>query len=203
MFVMRYEIPIAAFRPYEAREFQESLPAPPPSTLLGMLMSYFGFEMDEREKFKGLRMASGIYGPESERSVVLRRMRRGAKKTPQRNPEFQELLVDVSGISVFDFTDVTDGSELVEKINKNKFHPEDIQRYGALSLGESSFMIDSIYFDVPGNIEYRWMIIDPDGPYDLTTWIDFSKTENTRKERFSFLESSEIPPAAAWVTIGY
>ncbi|MCB1309098.1 MAG: type I-MYXAN CRISPR-associated protein Cas5/Cmx5/DevS [Leptospiraceae bacterium] len=195
--VLHYQIPIAAFRPYESREFQDSLPAPPPSTLFGMLMSLCGLPVEERERLAGIQIASAICLPEPARGTVLRRMRRGGT-TAKRNPEYQELLIGLRGlVAVRDASN--DFPELIRTALKE---PEKVSRFGGLSLGESAFLLDSLNVGWPGDETLLWLINDSTGDLSLTTWIDTAHPSETRRVRFRFEEMSvDSVPDEAWVSL--
>jgi CRISPR-associated protein Cas5t len=197
---LKYTAPICAFRPYEAREFQESLPAPPPSTLFGMLLSLCGLEPADRERFAGIELASAVLSPVLDRSVVLRRMRRGGIGPLKRNPEFQELLTQFAGIVALRPGGGGEGGEFIEQIGQALAQPAGLTRYGALSIGESAFLIDEIGIHAD-ETELEWLVRDPHGFLDLTVWIDFADPVRTRKVRYSMNTSREIPDAA-WTRIG-
>ena len=55
--VMRVNVPMTGLRPMWAREYQETYPAPPPSTIYGMLLSLIGVEREDKKKHARLRIA--------------------------------------------------------------------------------------------------------------------------------------------------
>jgi len=75
---LQIEVPIACFRQSRAREYAETYPVPPPSTVYGMLLSIVG-EMD-RYKHCGVRLAIAMLEPQPEKSTVIRMFRRFKKK---------------------------------------------------------------------------------------------------------------------------
>ena len=198
--LLTYEVPICGFRPYESREFQDSLPVPPPSTVFGMLLALAGLESDAREGLVGCRLAVARRTPQAQRSVVLRRMRRGGSSKLTRNPEYQELLTGFCGAVALKTGSTGEGRELLELVHTALSQPEKIARHSALSLGESAHMLDSIRIIAAYEKPCEWLIPDKSGNLDLTIWIDTTNPAQTRKERFRFETQAGVPDSA-WITI--
>src|SRR5438094_231737 len=91
-------VPIASFRVPQAREYFETLPCPPPSTVYGMLLSLVG--EPDRLRHIGAEIAIAVLS-RPERSVVLRTLWRVKTKKhgpgigENKRPDFQELLSGV------------------------------------------------------------------------------------------------------------
>src|SRR5437016_12184929 len=91
-------VPIACFRVPRAREYFETFPCPPPSTVYGMLLSMVG-EVNRRVH-EGAELAIALLS-EPGCSVVLRTLWRvkdrkeGPGLSNNRRPDFQELLTDI------------------------------------------------------------------------------------------------------------
>lgn len=193
MTIFRLEVPLAGFRPYEARDYQESLPLPPHSTIFGCLLSILGVEPVNAGAYVGTRLA--VAGRTGERSVVLRKMRRdpakpkkGTPRVPAFRPEYQELLSDVvmwtwveRGGAEHDLA-----AELVAALGR----PERVYRYGILSLGESCFMLDTITVSGAPPDDVLVLRPRPDGSLSLTTWVDFADRMRTRSARFELVQGS-------------
>jgi CRISPR-associated protein Cas5t len=77
--------------------------------------------------------------------------------------------------------------------------PEQITRFGGLSLGESWAMVNGIrpYRLEDGDI--RWLLTDNRSLIGLPVWIDRKTTQGTF-QRFTLEEMTEFHEAA-WVTI--
>ena len=58
--VLRVDVPMTGLRPMWAREYQETYPAPPPSTIYGMLLSLVGVERRDKNRHAGLRIALAL-----------------------------------------------------------------------------------------------------------------------------------------------
>ena len=83
-------VPIACFRPGAAREFWETHPLPPPSTVYGFLLAMVG-EVD-RERHIGVRCCAGLLN-QPDRSTVLRKLWRvkELKKNKDKSDDFSGL----------------------------------------------------------------------------------------------------------------
>jgi len=95
--------PIACFRVPRAREYFETFPCPPPSTVYGMLLSMVG-EVNRRAH-EGAEIAIALLTKPGY-SVVLRTLWRVKSKKyglglgENRRPDFQELLTDI-GLAIW------------------------------------------------------------------------------------------------------
>ena len=69
-----------------------------------------------------------------------------------------------------------------------------IDRYGGLSLGESSYLVDSISMSKAPPAEATFLRREPHGFYSLPVWVDHQDSAKTRTERFS-LVSLDVPSA--------
>jgi CRISPR-associated protein Cas5t len=191
--IFRLDAPLAGFRPYEARDYQETLPLPPHSTIFGCLLSILGVEPAAAGDYVGTRL--GVAGQTGERSVVLRKMRRdpakpkaGKLRVPAFRPEYQELLSDVvlwiwveRGNAERDLA-----GELVDALA----HPERIARHGVVSVGESCFMLETIAVCSAAPNDALVMRPSSDGSLSLTVWVDFVDRMRTRAARFDLVHGS-------------
>ena len=136
------DVPICSFRPNWSREYQDTYPFPPPSTVFGMLLSLIGVEWTDKARFAGVRMALAVE-VEPEVSRVFRKLRRvpqsNKKADPltSRRPDYQDLLI---GLRLWIW--LQDGgaaSSLIERISAALARPffGTVRRYGGLCLGES------------------------------------------------------------------
>jgi CRISPR-associated protein Cas5t len=141
-------VPVACFRVPRAREYFESFPCPPPSTVYGMLLSMVG-EVNRRVH-EGAEIAIAMLS-EPHYSVVLRTLWRVKERNAgpglgnNRRPDFQELLTDVR-LAVWVRKGEHERSEtpLSERIKSSLAQPNSIARFGGLSLGESTHLVDEI-----------------------------------------------------------
>lgn len=195
---LRIDVPMSSFRPYTSREYQDTYPAPPPATVFGMLLSYIGAEREDALRFTGNHIGIAIE-EEADLSRVLRKMRRDPANAkdgiPQYRPEYQELLSDLVVYCLIDDQEARQES-LVEVMSGAMEHPEHIERYGSLSLGESSHLIDSI-----GSCEApeECLVLQPQrrGLLVMPIWTNFQNRSATRLQRFELtpgpLTQAEIP----------
>lgn len=203
---LQVEVPIACFRQSRAREYAETYPVPPPSTVYGMLLSLIG-ETD-RYKHCGVELAIALIS-NPHRSTVIRTFRRFKKKeisAPENaRPDYQELLTDIQ-FSVW----VRPGSDdhspnLVERLQVGFSDPSKISRFGGLSLGESRDLVNAVSL-LPRGYEgesLQWLVQDADGLLTLPYWVDHVGSKGTRWQRYFLEEPSENvqPPIRAWTSI--
>lgn len=187
MRVFQVDVPLCSLRPYAARDYQETLPVPPPSSVLGMLLSLLGLDHEDVTQYANDRMGIALR-PGSSVSRVLRRMRRDSATDQKRGaigrrPETQELLVDLR------FWVCIDGRLAID-VARALAQPWTVERYGAVSLGESAFVVDVVR-EVDGPPEDA-VVLRPDasGLLSLTTRVDFSDRTRTRYQRYSLVPST-------------
>lgn len=200
MLSLYVSVPIACFRPGAAREFWESHPLPPPSTVYGFLLAMVG-EVD-RNRHVGVRCCAGLLN-QPDRSTVLRKLWRikEMKKTEDGRddfaasgnganirPDFQHLLTGVRLIIFVDSNDETSvGQDLEERIQValDPIKRHQITRFGGLSLGESTHMVDEVSLiekinPVPDLSSARVFLNDPNGNLTLPVWVDHVGRADTR-----------------------
>ncbi len=180
---LQVEVPICAFRPHESREYQDTHPFPPPSAVYGMLLSLCGVRREHKAQHQGVRMAMGIESL-PDRAKVFRKFRRG-KELGSLRPDYQDLLIGLK-LWVWLSTGTDRGQPpLVQRIVEALEQPEQVDRFGGLSLGESSYLVDSISLREPDNKQTMYFLRpDPAGFYNLPIWIDHESNTNTR-QRFN------------------
>lgn len=202
---LQVSIPVACFRVPRAREYFETFLCPPPSTVYGMLLSMVG-EVNRRTH-EGAEVAVGILNKPSI-SVVLRTLWRVKSKKyglglgENRRPDFQELLTDVA-LAVWvrqGKTEITKPS-LVECVNNALNDPTCISRFGGLSLGESTHLINEVS-RLQSDREVQLLITDEEGDLSLPVWPDHvgSKTRWNQYRLIDFNLKEELPEAA-WTAI--
>ena len=192
----RLEIPLAGFRPYEARDFQESLLLPPHSTVFGCLLSILGVEGDGVTAYVGTMLS--VAGVSADRSTIVRKMRRdpanvrrGVERVPTFRPEYQELLSDVQ-LWIW-VSQGTAERDLAADLVSSLANPGQLSRQGIVSLGESCFMLDRIDLrnDPPDDLTV--LRPKPDGAFLFTVWVDFADRTRTRTMRFDELNGRPNP----------
>lgn len=201
-------VPVASFRAPYAREYFETLPCPPPSTVYGMLLSLVG--EPDRLRHIGAEIAIGLLTVPSA-SVVLRTLWRikSRKHAPgmaeNRRPDFQELLTNVR-LAIW----VRPGRSerqptLHERVKRAMEDPVAVTRFGGLSLGESTHLVDEIRPVLTGDTSsVRMLLARYDGNISLPVWADHVGSVGTGWKQFGLGEEVPLrgpPPDDAWVTI--
>ncbi|MBH8562647.1 type I-MYXAN CRISPR-associated protein Cas5/Cmx5/DevS [Nostoc sp. CENA67] len=206
MLALEVEVPIASFRQSRAREYAETYPVPPPSTVYGMLLSIVG-EID-RYKHCGIRLAIALIS-QPQKSTVIRTFRRFKKKDihdpSNARPDYQELLTDIKFITWVDAGQDNSQPTLPERLQIAFANPASINRFGGLCLGESRDLVNAVTL-LPKNYQsqsLQWLVCDENGLLTLPYWVDHVGSKGTRWQRYIILEPSEIshPPEAAWTLI--
>ncbi|MEO8679985.1 MAG: type I-MYXAN CRISPR-associated protein Cas5/Cmx5/DevS [Vicinamibacterales bacterium] len=191
-------VPVACFRKGLAREYLETEPLPPPATCYGFLLSLVG-ETD-RGRHVGCRVAPVLLN-EPPTSVVLRTVWR-VKKTPlgssgNTRPDYQQLLTDVRLVIWLDSSGES-GALLEDRVRVALNSPVTVTRFGGLSLGESTHMIDEVCL-LDRVIERigksgRAFLIAPKGRVTLPVWVDHVGSARTRYATGNLEESTLVPP---------
>src|SRR5262245_53811126 len=145
MLGIRVTVPIACFRKGLAREYLETEPLPPPSTCYGFLLSLVG--ETSRQRHIGSRIAPVLID-RPRQSVVLRTVWR-VKKVPlgssgNTRPDYQQLLSPVELVIWIDSSDQETAPTLEQRVREALANPASVARYGGLSLGESTHLVDEV-----------------------------------------------------------
>lgn len=203
------DCPCTSFPRSFARDFKETYRYPPPSTVYGLLLSLVG-EVDMMAHV-GVKLALGVVGDVAPISRIVRKQRHHKfSKTHMgtypsskfSKPNHQELLTDVKIALKLDSSEETESVNLIERVAIALSTPEQINRFGGLSLGESWAMLNGIraYRDEDGPIQ--WLEKDSRGLIGLPIWIDRKTTRGTF-QRFTPVQTfsedcfvSIEPPAA-------
>jgi CRISPR-associated protein Cas5t len=210
---LEVEVPIAGFRESRSREYATTYPVPPPSTIYGMLLSMVG--ECNRRRHRGTKLAVALLSY-PEKSTVIRTFRRFKKKDiadpSNARPDYQELLTDIHLWIVVNSQDDHSEIALTDRLRSAFEHPEIVDRFGGLSLGESRDLVNAASLRSPNdhvsNRQFRWLRQDQDGLLALPYWVDHVGSAGTRWRRY--LDPSELdvtpepqPPddAAYWTVI--
>lgn len=181
-------VPIACFRKGLAREYLETEPLPPPATCYGFLLSLVG-ETDRRRHI-GVRICPVMLN-HPETSVVLRTVWR-VKKTPlgssgNTRPDYQQLLSPVHLLIWIDSVQEANGDSLEERVQFALDRPTSIRRFGGLSLGESTHLVDEVSRFDYGHPRFanlpprgRMFRLADRGRLSLPTWVDHVGSSGTR-----------------------
>jgi CRISPR-associated protein Cas5t len=201
-------VPVAGFRVAQAREYWETYPCPPPSTVYGMLLSLVG----EPDRFvhQGTEVAIALIS-KPECSVVLRTLWRvrdtkvGAGLGNNNRPDFQALLSGVR-LSVWVRRGLHENRtpSLQTRLDAAFQKSGNVSRFGGLSLGESTHLVDEVRLWRQGNPDNGQILISDDrGDLSLPIWPDHVGSLGTHWGQFK-LEKGLItiePPAQAWTTV--
>lgn len=188
--VVRASVPVVSFRPHLSRDYQDTYPAPPPATAFGMLLSLCGITEAARSDYRGTELAI-MLDRVREPSRVLRKLRRDpvadrGRGIARYRPDYQELILGLRAwIAVRQGDAVRDLSDCVRVALE---HPEGLDRYGALSLGESTFLVDEIAACDSAPPDGTVLHPDDTGSLTLPVWVDYKDPSATRLQRFSLVE---------------
>jgi CRISPR-associated protein Cas5t len=200
---IRLEVPVCAFRPYASREYQDTFPVPPPSAVYGMLLSLLGIPREEKSCHRGAEMALAIAALAS-RSKVFRKLRRGADLENTR-PDYQDLLMDLAlWVWLRPGSDPSDPPLSVRIPTALSERCAKISRFGGLSLGESSYLVDVVAVDPRPPEQLVFVTPDQGGFYSLPVWVDHATRSNTILRRFRISDPVTVAQglSSAWCRIG-
>lgn len=195
--------PCTSFPRSFARDYKETYRYPPPSTIYGFLLSLVGEE--DMTTHLGVKMVIGIVGKEPPISRIVRKQRhhkfskQHLKTYPSSQfskPNHQEILTDVQIALKLDSSEESTTVKLEERVAIALSSPDQITRFGGLSLGESWALVNGIrnYQESDGDV--RWLVKDRRGLISLPVWID-RETGQGRFQRFSLGEFGED----CWISI--
>jgi CRISPR-associated protein Cas5t len=169
-------VPVASFRVPRAREYFETFPVPPPATVYGMLLSMCG-EMNRRIH-EGAEIGIALLSKPSY-SVVLRTMWRVKKKKSglglgeNRRPDFQELLTDLQlAVWVRAGNAERTDNPLATRLRTALSMPNQVNRFGGLSLGESTHLVDEVRPLNNQVVRGRLLMALDEGDLSLPIWPD-------------------------------
>src|SRR5262245_3129306 len=139
-------VPIACFCKSLAREYLETEPIPPPATCYGFLLSLVG--ETQRSRHIGCRVSPGLLGMPAQ-SVVLRtvwRVKKMLAGSPgNTRPDYQQLLTGIEAVIWLDSSgEVAAGPRLEERVRQALGTPAAVRRFGGLSLGESTHLVNEV-----------------------------------------------------------
>lgn len=202
--ILQVNVPIASFPTSRSREYRETYPVPPPSTVYGILLSLIG-ETD-RYKHCGVKIAIALLS-EPAKSVTFRTMRRFKYKKLDhpRNakPDFQEILTGIELMVWVDKGEDRAKPNLCDRIIAAFANPASVNRFGALCLGESRDLVNSVDLitEIEPNLTLKFLIQHESGYLSLPYWSDHVSSKNTRWLRYCFESLRQHPPDSAWTVI--
>lgn len=202
---LKVEVPIATFRQSYAREYAQTYPVPPPSTVYGMLLSLVGEE--DRYRHCGVMLAIAMLS-KPEKSVVIRtvyRFKRSNIQDPKNvKPDYQELLTNVEFVVWVATKSDRAKPNLLERLQQAFTDPASITRFGGLFLGESRDLVNavSLISEKDYGKPLNWLIRDEYSYLSLPYWVDHVGATASRWQRYK-LQESQIwqPPDLSWTII--
>jgi CRISPR-associated protein Cas5t len=166
-----------------------------------MLLSLVGVTRQDKGRHRGVEFALALEAI-PELSKVFRKLRRGSDLEDTR-PDYQDLLTDLRlWVWVRQGQDAAVPS-LIDQLRLVLRNPAEISRSGGLSLGESSYLVDSISIRHPPQ-ELFFVVPDPAGFYSLPTWVDHNTMQNTQLGRFRINDTPQLTAESldsAWAQI--
>jgi CRISPR-associated protein Cas5t len=201
-------VPIASFRVPQAGEYWETLPCPPPATVYGMLLSAVG--EPDRLRHDGAEVALALLSA-PELSVVVRTLWRvkDRRQAPgmgeNRRPDFQELLSNVR-LAVWVRTGPVEAARpsLSDRVAAALERPSEVNRFGGLSLGESSHLVDELRaLRLADHGEGRLLLGDAGGDLALPVWPDHVSAAGTRWGQYRVVPTAigKEPDDLAWTIV--
>jgi CRISPR-associated protein Cas5t len=200
MLGLQVTVPIACFRKGMAREYLETEMVPPPATCYGFLLSLVG--ETRRTRHVGIRVTPVLVN-RTNTSVVLRTVWR-VKKIPlgspgNTRPDYQQLLTGSSADDPFihllvwlDSTEeTTTDLKLEERVRAALTNPGSVSRFGGLSLGESTHLVDQVQLlekyvqtqawkEPQPQPQGRAFLLADKGRLTLPVWVDHVGSAGTR-----------------------
>jgi len=201
MLALYVSVPIACWRRGHAREFLETEPLPPPSTCYGFLLSFVGEQ--DRRCHERVRVTAGIIGDPS-MSVVLRTTWRVKDKKQalgvgtNRVPDRQQLWTNSELVVWCDSGQEERALTLEDRVSHALAEPGSVTRFGGLSLGESTHLVNDIRRATSDDLTRTptAFLLDPDGDVTLPTWVDHVGSAGTRYATGRMVPAAETPDAA-------
>ena len=185
-------VPIATFRFPRAREYFETFPCPPPSTVYGMLLSMVG-EVNRRSHDGAELAVATLCEPEC--SIVLRTMWRvkdrgtGLGVGTNRRPDFQELLSGIRlAVWIREGATEVEGNSLARRVRDAIALPRSVSRFGGLSLGESTHLVDEVRTLEKRGVHAKLLVHDDAGDLSMPIWPDHVGAQ-TVWGQFSIIDS--------------
>ena len=147
---------------------------------------------------RGARIETGLV-----QMVLLRTVWR-VKKTPlgssgNTRPDYQQLLSNVRLVIWLDSTGESSEASLESRVLTAMKHPEQISRFGGLSLGESTHLVDEVCLltdeELSSEESVEQFVTSERGQMTLSVWVDHVGSAGTRYATGN-LEKNEIGPPA-------
>lgn len=206
---LRVHVPMACFRDAYAREYSQSYPFAPPSTVYGFLLSMVG-ETD-RLQHQSARIIVGRFRASQVSRVLRTNFRwkdmKEITSAKNRSPDWQELLTDVRvAVWLADGDDEPAASThgtLRARVKAALENPEGVDRFGGLSLGESTHLVDAVWemeryresYGVDSSERLDVLMPENTGLFTLPVWPNHIGASGTR---WGTYEVQEVDDETAW-----
>jgi len=177
MICLQVEVPFTSFRKPYARNFLETEDVPPISTCYGFLLSFVG-EVDRRRHI-GARVTTGLIRDPNISKILCKRWRhKNAKESlgngQNRIVDYQYVLSNGIFAIVLDSSDESKLPTLEERFLEAYNHPERVNRFGTLCLGENRHIVESVKIVQPSEVENMRLFAAYDtGKLCLSVWPDY------------------------------
>jgi CRISPR-associated protein Cas5t len=161
-----------------------------------------------RHTHEGAEIAIAMLS-EPDYSVVLRTMWRVKNKNDgpglgnNRRPDFQELLTDVQ-LAVWIRPGDSENVDisLAQRVSRALDKTADVSRFGGLSLGESTHLVDEVTYLKQQNLRGRLLVAEPDGDLSLPVWPDHvGSSTRWGQYRLADCDLTGELPESAWTVI--
>jgi CRISPR-associated protein Cas5t len=165
-----------------------------------MLLSLVGVRREEKAQHCGVKMALAVERL-PEKAKVFRKLRRGRTLEDVR-PDYQDLLLDLRLWIWLQQGRDTTPSPLTDKVAAALSSPLSVTRSGGLSLGESSYLVDTISMKEPPEGEGIFLQPNNEGFYSVPVWVDHQEPSRTRLRRFALVPRVlRSGPDGFWIDI--
>jgi CRISPR-associated protein Cas5t len=199
MLALRVTVPVACFRKGFAREFWETEELPPPATCYGFLLAMVGER--SRHRHIGARVCPALLN-RPERSAVVRTLWRVKDRNEplgsgtNARPDYQELLTQVRlAIWLDSSEEVSGGPTLEQRVNRALDRSQEIERFGGLSLGESTHLVDEVSRLPIEREPARAYVVRERGRLSLPVWVDHVGSAATRYVTGDLIELPTSEPS--------
>ena len=195
-------VPVACFRRGLAREYLETEAIPPPSTCYGFLLSLVG-ETD-RLRHVGCRISPVLVGTPSQEYRDSHGMENQDEKAPDgRRAESHSRTTgtpdEYPPRCVVGLGGRKTGSSpfLEERVRTALTRPESGRRFGGLSLGESTHLVDEVNLFSGSQESGSIFVLSDHGRLTLPVWVDHVGSRSTRYVTGDLVTTRLTPPDAA------
>ena len=185
-------VPIACFRKGLAREYLETEVLPSPAMCYGFLLSLVG-EID-RERHLGTMITPMLLGSQEVCAVLRKVWRVKDRKEPlgsnqNSRPDYQQLIIGTELVIWCDSSQEANVKPTLESRVQTAIDPKKrkhIDRFGGLSIGESTHMVNEIlsvdqYLKRNAVTEATAFLTDKqNGRLSLPVWVDHVGSKGTR-----------------------